>query len=144
MDRFPRERVTLSIQVEEFAAASVVVDPARPTGIEIRLHRLATVRGVVKTAAGAPAAITHFELRRPGARLLRQTVTGPDGEPDAFESYEGSDWPEPDDQGRFEAKVAPGRWNVIWLDDEGKEHQVAEWSLQDGESREFEIVLPDK
>ncbi len=144
LDRFPRERVTLQVTAEGFVPEILAMEPSRTTGLEVRLLRMATVRGSVRTTGGASAASIGLSFRPPEARLVRRTGQRLDGTQVEFDLYEGAEWVESDAAGRFESALAPGRWIGLWTDDAGKEHRVGEWELHDGETLDVEITLPGK
>ena len=143
LNRVPREPVSLRVEADGFCNSAIEVDPTRTSGIEVRVARHATLRGVLKTSGGA-ALEGRVELRPFGAILNHSSVTGTDGTHGESDWYEGAAWIESDPKGHFEEAISPGRWIGWWVDGTGKERKVGEWTLADGETREIEIVLPEK
>lgn len=142
-DRFPREPVTLWARAEGLCATHVAVDPARTSGLEIRLARPATIRGVWKGPPPATKGGPDIVLRPFGAVLMREAGVDISGKPTTFEFYEGAA-PFQADMGSFEGEIAPGRWVAWWTDAAGHEHDIGEWTFTDGETRTIELVPPTR
>ncbi len=142
-DRFPRAPVTFEVGADGFCSGRLEVDPAKTTGLEVRLGRAAKVRGIVR-GPGAQPRPGLLELRSPDAKQKRGTALGPDGKSEDYEYYEGSEVLTVDAEGRFEGEVAPGPRIGWWRDPSGAESRVGEWTFADGEVRDLEIALPVK
>ena len=122
---------------------SVLIEPAKPTGLEILMGRLATISGTIRAADGKATSNDEVILARPGEKPVHgessSSTAGGEWERDWADG--GSVWCR---SRKFTLGLPAGRWTVWWADAEGKNRAIAEWTIEDGETRTIDIDLPAK
>jgi hypothetical protein len=121
-------RVTVDVAADGFLRATQEVDVRAGTPrVHVALSRGALVRVRVLGADGKPVA---------GANVVASPLS-PEGTP----LEEGREWNEADMDGKFEVRVAAGRWRFTRRSDAGEE-PLGDVTLVEGETKDLTLTLP--
>jgi hypothetical protein len=133
-----REPVGFSV-VADVGETRVEADPSTGRPVEVRLGPPTPVTLTVRWPEGATQEAA-FELRRPDAAVRRGREWVEEREVE-FVRHAGSEHFFVGARSDAVQELPSGRWLVIWEDDDGVEHRLAEWDL-DGRPCEKALTLP--